>query len=199
MEEIWKDVKDYEEYYEVSNMGRVRSKNRRVRWGNNSFLKQGRILSQKKDHKHYLIVCLSVNGVAHNKFVHRLAAEAFIPKDDPSKNVVNHKDFNPQNNNVSNLEWTTINGNNRYSADRGRYKRTPEVAKRLKAISVKKQGKPVYGVNTENGFIFELPYMGIAREYGLAPTSICNCCKRRYHYYSYKGYKWFYGMKRNQS
>ena len=48
MEEIWKDVKDYEEYYEVSNMGRVRSKNRRVRWGNNSFLKQGRILSQKK-------------------------------------------------------------------------------------------------------------------------------------------------------
>ncbi len=198
MEEIWKDVKDYEEYYEVSNMGRVRSKNRRVKCGNGYLVRQGKILKYHENSRGYLRVLLCADNIRRYKFVHRLVAVAFIKNDDKLKKIVNHKDFNPKNNKVSNLEWTTYMGNVRYSADRGRFKHTPEWKKSQTNGLVKAIGKPVIGVNLVNGFILEFPYMALAKEYGFRKPEICNCCKGDRNRKSHKGYKWFYGVQCNQ-
>ena len=44
---------------------------------------------------------------SYNHYVHRMVAEVFIPNDDPTLTQVNHKDKNPANNRVDNLEWVT--------------------------------------------------------------------------------------------
>ncbi len=62
-------------------------------------------------HSGYQTVMLTIDGKKVNKYVHRLVALYFIPNNDQNKNVVNHKDGNRLNNDVSNLEWTTYKGN----------------------------------------------------------------------------------------
>lgn len=90
MKEIWKNIMDFNGY-QVSNLGRIRS------------LKTYKVLKQKTN-KGYKSLCLYKCGKTYNRYVHRLVAEAFIPN---SKNLpcINHKDENPSNNCVNNLEW----------------------------------------------------------------------------------------------
>ncbi|MED3974580.1 NUMOD4 motif-containing HNH endonuclease [Priestia megaterium] len=104
--EIWKPIGGYEEYYEVSNFGRVRSKDRRVSNGPGSYIKKARILKRSKTTTGYWKVELSKDGTKKSLKVHRLVAAAFI--DNPNnKPFVNHIDGNPLNNHISNLEWCT--------------------------------------------------------------------------------------------
>ena len=62
----------------------------------------------------YEVIMLSKDGKQFGTFVHRLVAQAFIPNPDDLP-VVNHKDENPSNNNVENLEWCTYSYNNTYN------------------------------------------------------------------------------------
>lgn len=111
MEEVWKDIKGYEGLYQVSNLGRVKSLDhwtyRRFNFGvcKNMFYK-GMILKHITDTDGYAIVSLSGQEKQMLKKVHRLVANAFIPKIE-GKDIVNHKDGNKKNNVVSNLEWCT--------------------------------------------------------------------------------------------
>lgn len=108
MVEIWKDVKDYEGKYQVSNLGRVKSliyKNN----ANNRIYKREKILKLFHDRNGYLRVDLKM-GKRKNAQVHRLVAIAFIDNT-YNKPQVNHKDKNKENNKVENLEWVT-NGEN---------------------------------------------------------------------------------------
>lgn len=89
MQEIWKPVVGFEEYFEISNLGRLKRKDR--------------ILKATND-RGYLKIKLSVNGKRYLRYIHRLVAEAFIPNPNNYKEV-NHKDSNPENNRVDNLEW----------------------------------------------------------------------------------------------
>lgn len=113
MEEIWKDVVGYECYYQVSNLGNVRSLDRVISFND------GRIEVRKgkpkilKDHKDYKRVTLNKDGKAKPLLVHRLVAQAFIPNPDCLP-IINHKDENPSNNNVDNLEWCTHRYNRMY-------------------------------------------------------------------------------------
>jgi len=111
--EIWKDIKEYEELYKVSNLGNIKScKN------NDKILKQcstGR----------YLIVHLSKNGISKNFYVHRLVASCFIENIN-NKNQVNHKDGNRLNNNSNNLEWVSSKENVNHAIDIGLTKRKGE-------------------------------------------------------------------------
>lgn len=102
MIEIWRDCKGYNGDYQVSNLGRVYS------------VKSGIFLSQKvRTTDGYLTVKLYGNEKSKREYVHRLVALAFI--DNPNNlPQVNHKDENPENNNVSNLEWCDSKYNNCY-------------------------------------------------------------------------------------
>lgn len=102
--EIWKPIKDYEDYYEVSNFGNVRSKGRKVWNGKGFYFKKGRLLKKIKHSTDCWKVELYINGNRKGHRVHRLVAEAFIEKID-GKDLVNHLDGNRLNNHVSNLEW----------------------------------------------------------------------------------------------
>ena len=90
--EIWKDVKDYEGLYQVSNLGSLKS--------NKGYKKA----SVNQDG--YYQTTLYKNGKKRNVLVHRIVAEAFLPNLN-NKPTVNHKDGNKLNNKLDNLEWAT--------------------------------------------------------------------------------------------
>jgi hypothetical protein len=103
--EIWKDVKGFEEIYQVSNLGRIRSFARNPR---------GVILSLKNKTGWYLTTNFCYRGIRKTVRVHRLVAEAFVPNPH-NKPEVNHKDGNKQNNRADNLEWVTRAENHRHA------------------------------------------------------------------------------------
>lgn len=102
-DEIWKTIRDFPSY-EVSNKGRIRNK------------KTGRI--RKPSNDRYLSVDLYRDGDFKRKNIHRLVAEAFIPRID-GKDQINHIDGDKHNNDVSNLEWCTSTENNRHAVNTG--------------------------------------------------------------------------------
>lgn len=114
--EIWKD---YNEQYEVSSLGQVRSKSKEVRstYGG-VYLKEGRILKQNDNGQGYLQVQLCHRGVNKTERVHRLVALTFIENPEGLPKV-NHKDGNKRNNAVSNLEWCTQADNIEHAARLG--------------------------------------------------------------------------------
>ena len=127
--EIWKDIPGYEGYYQISNIGRVKSLSRPIYKKDGSFhrMKRETIKSPKPATDGYYNITLSVNGVDKTIPIHRLVAEAFIPKPETDDVLeVNHKDLDRTNNNVDNLEWTTHLDNIRYSSSKNRYKRFGE-------------------------------------------------------------------------
>ena len=105
MSEIWKDVVGYEGYYQVSNLGNVKSIERTIvcKDGTRKKLKE-RILKQVSNWRGYLVVELSTKDKGKIYSIHRLVAQAFIPNPE-NKPQVNHKDENKNNNCVENLEW----------------------------------------------------------------------------------------------
>ena len=121
MEEVWKDIKGYEGFYQASNLGRIQSLDRLIDTDIKYVgkrLQKGKVLSPCISNKGYKIVCLCKYGERKGFLVHRLVAEAFIPNPN-NYPIINHKDENKQNNIVwvnedgsidydkSNLEWCT--------------------------------------------------------------------------------------------
>lgn len=118
MKEIWKDVKDYEGLYQVSNIGRIKSLSRFVNTYKKGRIKKEHILSIIDNGNGYCYVTLSKNNKHKNYFVHRLVASAFINNPNNYKEI-NHKDNNKKNNCVDNLEWCDRSYNVKYSYDKG--------------------------------------------------------------------------------
>lgn len=135
---MWKDIKGFEGYYQVSDYGLVKSLSRTIIRNNSSYKIQERILSPAKHKSGYLYVMLSKDGADYMKKVHRLVAEAFVPNPN-NLPYVNHKDENKRNNISSNLEWCTAAYNINYS------KNTIKAAKSIavKIVSIDKQGNKV--------------------------------------------------------
>lgn len=117
MIELWKDIKNYEGLYQVSNLGNVKSVDRYVYAGDNSNHKYQHIKERNlklSGGDKYIQVRLCKNGKIKAFLVHRLVAEAFIPNPD-NLPCINHKDENPKNNQAENLEWCTYTYNNEYN------------------------------------------------------------------------------------
>lgn len=114
--EVWKDIPDFEGYYQASNIGRIRSVDRYVndRWGNKRLLK-GQIIKPQFDKDGYLRLNLNKQCKKIPKRINRIVAEAFIPNPNNLPQV-NHKDENKLNNRVSNLEWCSVMYNNLYGS-----------------------------------------------------------------------------------
>ena len=107
MNEIWKDIKNYEGIFQVSNLGRVKSLPREIFKSDGKVMKiKGKIRKLHETEDGYFRVRLVYNNTGKSFLVHRLVASAFIPNPD-NKTDVNHKDENKQNNEATNLEWST--------------------------------------------------------------------------------------------
>ena len=113
--EIWKPVKDYENYYEVSSEGNIRTIERVIILSTHQYLKKQKLLTQFKDPRGYFHVKL-YNGLGKCKSLttHRIVALTFL--DNPKGLIeVNHIDHNKHNNHLSNLEWITRSDNIKHS------------------------------------------------------------------------------------
>lgn len=123
--EEWKDIEKYEEYYQISNYGRVKSKRR------------NRLLTIRKDGSGYSMVCLC-NGITQKNYkIHKLVANAFIPNPNNYKEI-NHIDEDKSNNKASNLEWCNRSYNVSYSIGKPIYqinKDTNEIINEFKTIA----------------------------------------------------------------
>lgn len=106
--EIWKDIEGTEGMYRISNRGNVivRDYRKKGYWAS---------CATTEGEGGYKFVHIYYDGVRRRILVHRLVAKAFIPNPN-NYNVVNHKDENPRNNNVENLEWCTVQYNVTYGS-----------------------------------------------------------------------------------
>lgn len=118
--EVWKDIKDYEKKYQISNLGNVKSmeRNRKTKQEKTAKLPE-RIMkpsltNHKKESYKYKYATLCKNSVYKSFLVHRLVAQAFIPNPE-SLPCVNHKNFNKLDNDVNNLEWVTYKQNTNHA------------------------------------------------------------------------------------
>lgn len=103
--ERWKDIDGYDGAYQVSDIGRVRSK-KYGRW---------KVLKGRKDKDGYVQVGLRKDGKLKLVRVHRIVAQAFIPNNDEEKNEINHINELKSDNRASNLEWCDRRYNNTYN------------------------------------------------------------------------------------
>lgn len=123
MAEVWKPIQGYDELYEVSNLGKVRT------------IKTGVIRKITLDGNGYLQLSLCKNGLQKSFKVHRLVANAFIPNPNNYREI-NHKDENKQNNCVDNLEWCTRLYNMRYGNCHNN--------KKIPVVQLDKQGNVIH-------------------------------------------------------
>lgn len=132
MNEIWKDIKNFEDY-QISNLGQIKCKRKLVIDKNgNKRIRKEKIKKCYIDRYGYLCTTLWYNKVNSKHFlVHRLVAKAFIPNPD-NLPCINHKDENKLNNCVDNLEWCTIKYNNNYGT------RKQKACEKQKEISKKR-------------------------------------------------------------
>ena len=170
MNEIWKDIEGYEGFYQVSNLGRVRSFDRIVikphpKTGEPfEFKHKGRILKPGKDSKGYLFVNLIIDKVSKLERVHRLVARAFV-KGWFDGAVVNHKDENRQNNQADNLEWVTFADNLNYGTARQR------------STEGHGNSRPVEQVSDDGDILNTYPSIEeCARQTGYSPRHVNRCC-----------------------
>lgn len=150
--ENWKDIENLKGYYQVSDLGRVRS----------NFLLNGKpaksgeyMVMNAKISFGYVIVTLAlkhINGGKSKEFrVHRLVAKAFIENPE-NKPEVNHKDGIKTNNFKSNLEWNTSQENNIHAFKTGLRKPNKIQISNMQKLGAEKTKKKV--INTETNEVF---------------------------------------------
>lgn len=158
MQEIWKDISDYKGLYQVSNLGRIKSKRKILKPINGEYLKVG----------------LSKNGIQKTLTIHRLVAQTFIENSN-NYNFVNHKDENKHNNTINNLEWCSSLYNCNYGT---RNKKISENQSKYKIIQKDKEGNIIKVWKN----IWELTHNTNYKK-----DNISCCCRGKYKYaYGYK-------------
>ena len=182
MEEIWKDITGYEGFYQVSNLGNVKSLN----YARRGYSKN---LVPKVNNDGRLWVELIVCGKKKQFLIHRLFGCAFIPNPDNLPQI-NHKDENPKNNCVDNLEWCTGMYNVRYS-----YERHPERARQRKHGPQYRRriDKQVEQLDLGGNIVKTWKdCRTIAVETGMSQWSISQCCDGKRH--TAYGFRWQYAI-----
>lgn len=169
--ETWKPITCTDNVkYEVSSEGKVRN------------LKTGRILKPFYNTFGYAMVDLTRASSDKTKktlkLVHRLVAQAFIPNNDQSKTLINHKDENPRNNSVANLEWCTYKYNANYGTRNERM--------------AKGKSKPILQFDLETGLIIatysSIKEAGLST--GISRSTISSVAKGKRKTAGGYGWKW---------
>lgn len=173
MEEIWKDIPEFEGLYQISNLGRVRSLDKYDRLGR---FHKGKILAIKDNGVGYLTLPLNRDGKQKMALVHRLVASVFVPNPN-GYSQVNHIDGNKKNNHADNLEWCTQSQNLKHAVDTGLHKAFGQ--KKVQCV--------------ETGQIFNST-VEAEKWVGIKPGNcrIASCCYRRRGAKTCGGYHWRY-------
>lgn len=179
--EVWKPIKGYEELYEVSNKGRIKSLNY------HSTNRPSLLRHDIRNDYHRVTLCK--NNKTKRFFVHRLVYEAFIgelPKFKYGKGdemmVINHKDENPSNNCIENIELVTHTENVNYGTG-------PQRTSKNKTI-------PVYQYSLDGNFIKKWEYAKELKKQGFLVEKIHACCKKRR--FTHKGFVWSFNEMSKQ-
>lgn len=144
MQEVWKDITGYEGLYQVSNLGNIKSVGiyHNDYKGNVSYLKRDRTVKSTLD-RGYLKLQLNKSGKRKTKYIHQLVAETFIANPNNYKEI-NHKDSNPKNNCVENLEWCDRKYNINYMVKhqkeiKERHKKRIEALKTIRYLALNEE------------------------------------------------------------
>ena len=185
MKEIWKDIEGFEGYYQVSNMGRVKSLER-IRIANNGksetaqFPVKEKILSVSKQTQGYSQVSLCKNGTQKSYRLNRLVANTFIHNPE-NKPEVNHIDGNKDNNRVDNLEWVTSAENQKHKVENG---------------LVKPYRRPILQIDDNGNVVAEYGSIKEAAEtLNYSKGNICSACNGKRNGRA-NGYYWRYKFER---
>lgn len=148
MEEIWKPIKNYEGYYEISNLGRVKSLDRFVKQKNHFIHRQECIKQSRIDANGYYVVTLCKDRKSISTYIHRLLAEAFIPNPD-NKPCVDHINTITTDNSLENLRWVTAEENSNNCLTLKHFKRDANKETSIKRrLLSRKQNKTKTGPKT---------------------------------------------------
>lgn len=179
--EVWKTYSEFS-FVEVSTFGRVRTLDRVVPSGLGlTRLIKGHVLKQQDNGHGYLFVGFNMNGKTVTRYVHRLVAQTFIPNPDNLAEI-NHKDNNPTNNCVINLEWCTHEYNMQYKEKYGK-------------SATEAVGHPAFAINLKTSEVLCFQSQSEAsRVLGIHVGNINSVIKGRYK--TAKGY-WFTNANSN--
>ena len=129
MKEIWKDIPEYEGYYQASNLGNIKSLERKVTYSNGAIHYYSEKI-RKPSLSEYRLIALSKDGKVKMCKISRIIAKLFVEGRCDKNNIVNHIDGNKHNDKYDNLEWCTYSKNSLHSFDSGlrtRKNKTPGV------------------------------------------------------------------------
>lgn len=191
MKEIFKDIEGYEGLYQVSNLGNVKA------LGNGGSNSKEKILKPQKIRGGYLRVGLCKQGKRKMYLVHRLVASEFIenPNNYP---IINHKDENPSNNCISNLEWCDVAYNNNYGTRNERISKANSISIKGRILSQewkekisKTLSKSILQFSKDGNFIKQWNSAKQAgEELNIKGHHITECCKGKLK--TCGGYTWRY-------
>lgn len=180
MSEIWKDIPGFEGIYQVSDMGRVKSLERRVYFGN-AFRDAPEIILKQLDVPNgYKQIALSKNGKKKRLYVHRVVATAFVPNINGYPQV-NHKNESKTDNRAVNLEWCTPNYNVNYGTCIKRRAEKTKIKLRIPIVQMDLDGEML------------ATYVSISdmsRITGFDKSLVWRCCKNKAGSETAYGYKW---------
>ena len=178
-DEIWKEISGYEGYFEVSNLGNFRSKDRVIKYkSNGTRLYPGKLLKTETIVEGYQRIVLMKEAIKKRYMCHRLVAQEFVPNPD-NKPYVNHINGNKADNRAENLEWVTQSENELHSHSvLGNTMRGKTYPKKVEAIFPKEGDRIEF-----NSMSDAIKFLGVGCIEGLKKAIVAN---RVYHNFKWR-------------